>query len=348
MFKFSEVIIDWYHQNQRDLPWRKTTNPYKIWLSEVILQQTRVVQGLPYYIAFTTKFPTVYDLANASEDEVLFTWKGLGYYSRARNLHKTAKIVANEFKGVFPNTYLELLNLKGVGEYTAAAIASFCFNEPVPVVDGNVYRVLSRVFDIVTPIDSGIGKKTFKALANELIDNINPAIFNQAIMEFGALQCVPKNPNCEVCPLLFNCQARSNNTVINLPVKSKKLIKKNRYFNYLILENNNKWAVNQRNDKDIWANLFEFPMIETSMEVDSKEALKLHLLAGEFFEFNLISKTTLQKHLLTHQNIYYCFWKIQVIEFPINHSIQNIKWFSKQELSQLAIPKLLENYLSKL
>ena len=220
---FSEILTDWYLENKRDLPWRKTTNPYYIWLSEIMLQQTRVAQGLPYYEAFTKVFPTVFDLANASEEQVLKLWQGLGYYSRARNLHATAKHIANDLDGIFPSDYKNLLKLKGVGEYTAAAIASFSYNEVVPVVDGNVFRVLSRYYNVETNIASAKAKKEFTLLAQEVISKDNPALFNQTIMEFGALQCVPKNPNCTICPLNTSCAALWLKKVSELPVKIKKL-----------------------------------------------------------------------------------------------------------------------------
>ena len=220
---FSNSLLLWYLQNKRDLPWRNTTNPYPIWLSEIMLQQTRVAQGLPYFLAFTEAFPTILDLAKADEEQVLKLWQGLGYYSRARNMHKTAQIIAFELGGNFPNNYNDLIKLKGIGEYTAAAIASFAFNEVVPAVDGNVFRVLSRYFNIDTDIASSGAKKEFTALAKELIPNDNPALFNQAIMEFGALQCVPKNPNCESCIFNSSCAALQKKKVAELPVKSKKV-----------------------------------------------------------------------------------------------------------------------------
>ena len=218
---FTKLLTQWYLKNKRDLPWRHTQNPYLIWLSEIMLQQTRVAQGMPYFFSFAKAFPTVFELANASEEQVLKLWQGLGYYSRARNLHKTAQYVAFELNGEFPGTYKELLLLKGIGEYTAAAIASFSYNECVPVVDGNVFRVLSRYFDIETDIASSSAKKEFAALAFELMPKNNPALFNQAIMEFGALQCVPKNPDCQVCPLNHGCLALQKKKVNQLPVKSK-------------------------------------------------------------------------------------------------------------------------------
>ena len=231
---FGQKLTSWYLQNKRDLPWRKTKNPYKIWLSEVILQQTRVVQGLPYYENFVNSFPTVFDLAKADEQQVLKIWQGLGYYSRARNLHHTAQYISENLNGEFPKTYNELIKLKGIGSYTASAIASFCFDEKVAVLDGNVYRVLSRYFGVETDISSSKAKKEFQNLADEVLDKNRPALFNQAIMEFGALQCVPKNPNCEVCVLNDSCLALKDKKVAQLPVKVKKTKVKKRFLNYLI------------------------------------------------------------------------------------------------------------------
>ena len=267
--KFHNTLIKWYLQNKRDLPWRKTTNPYPIWLSEIMLQQTRVAQGTPYFLSFTAAFPTVFDLAKANEEQVLKLWQGLGYYSRARNLHKTAQTVAFEMNGVFPDNYADLLKLKGIGEYTAAAIASFSYNECVPVVDGNVFRVLSRYFDVETDIAQASAKKEFAALAFELMPKDNPAQFNQAIMEFGALQCVPKNPNCTECVFNNSCAALQKKKVDQLPVKSKKTKVRNRYFNYIVavddLENT---IIQKRTAKGIWHNLYEFPLIETDKVED--------------------------------------------------------------------------------
>ncbi|RZL34004.1 MAG: A/G-specific adenine glycosylase, partial [Pedobacter sp.] len=273
---FSKQLTKWYLQNKRDLPWRKTQNPYLIWLSEIMLQQTRVAQGLPYYNAFILAFPTVFDLANASEEQVLKLWQGLGYYSRARNMHKTAQIVANDFKGIFPDNNKDLLKLKGVGDYTAAAIASFSFGEKIPVVDGNVFRVLSRVFDIETDISNACAKKEFQELALELMNNENPALFNQAIMEFGALQCVPKNPDCENCIFNTACLALKNDKVGSLPYKSKKTKVVDRFFNYLIFEDEqNKTIVQKRTEKGIWHNLYEFPLIEMTKNINLEEIIEL-------------------------------------------------------------------------
>ncbi|MFV8332801.1 A/G-specific adenine glycosylase [Flavobacterium sp. GSP14] len=313
---FSKALIQWYLQNKRDLPWRNTTNPYPIWLSEIMLQQTRVAQGMPYFLSFTTAFPTVFDLAEASEEQVLKLWQGLGYYSRARNLHKTAQYVATELSGVFPETYIDLLKLKGVGEYTAAAIASFSYNEAVPVVDGNVFRVLSRYFDVETDIAQASAKKEFADLAFEVMPKDNPAIFNQAIMEFGALQCVPKSPDCSICIFNESCAALQKNKVDQLPVKSKKLKVRNRYFNYLVLEDETgNTIVQKRTDKGIWHNLYEFPLIETEKEEDFDAVtvylqtnFRDHYQVKSLLEYN--EKSIL--HKLSHQHLHIKFWKLAV------------------------------------
>ena len=314
--KFTKFLIQWYLQNKRDLPWRSTQNPYFIWLSEIMLQQTRVAQGMPYFLSFTKAFPTIFDLANASEQEVLKLWQGLGYYSRARNLHKTAQYIAFDLNGVFPNNYENLLLLKGVGDYTAAAIASFCFNEKVPVVDGNVFRVLSRYFDIETDISLASTRKEFQNLALELMPQNNPATFNQAIMEFGALQCVPKSPNCTICVMNTNCLALQKKKVNLLPVKSKKVKVTNRYLNYLVFEDDQlNTLISQRTDKGIWRNLYEFPLIETNEE---QEFLSIISKIKEFAILKnpiisiLESNFKSQLHKLTHQNLYIKFWKIKI------------------------------------
>jgi A/G-specific adenine glycosylase len=272
--EFSNSLIHWYLQNKRDLPWRNTTNPYPIWLSEIMLQQTRVAQGLPYFLSFTDAFPTIFDLAKAEEEQVLKLWQGLGYYSRARNLHATAKYIAFELNGKFPPTYKELLKLKGVGEYTAAAIASFSYNEPVAVLDGNVFRVLSRYFNVDSDFSLPKTKTEFQQLAQEVLDKKNPAVFNQAIMEFGALQCVPKNPDCNSCILNSSCAALQHKKVSELPVKSKKTKVTNRYLNYLILKDSDcNYIVQKREGKGIWENLYEFPVLETDFLLSEKDAI---------------------------------------------------------------------------
>jgi len=329
---FSNILIKWYLQNKRDLPWRKTTNPYHIWLSEIMLQQTRVAQGMPYFFAFTKEFPTVFDLANASEEQVLKLWQGLGYYSRARNLHKTAQNVANDLNGIFPSTYKDLLKLKGVGEYTAAAIASFSYNEVVPVVDGNVFRVLSRYFDIESDIAAPATKKEFTELAFELMPKDNPAIFNQAIMEFGALQCVPKSPDCSICCFNESCAALQKKKVAVLPVKSKKLKVTNRFFNYLILEDvQGNTLIKKRTAKGIWHNLYEFPLLETAEIVDFDIVSKA-VTNDIFSSYTVLSIEECNEatviHKLSHQHLHIQFWKVKIQEVIVNGvNFDNVKTF---------------------
>ncbi|MDO4757900.1 MAG: A/G-specific adenine glycosylase, partial [Rikenellaceae bacterium] len=264
----AERLIAWYEAHGRTLPWRTTREAYCIWLSEVILQQTRVEQGMAYYLRFTERFPTVYDLAAASEDEVLKLWQGLGYYSRARNLHAAAKQVVEEFGGSFPDTVEALRTLRGVGDYTAAAIASIAFDRPAAVVDGNVYRVLARLFDLETAIDTTEGKRTFAALAEELLERQRPATYNQAIMDFGALVCTPQSPSCTDCPLRDLCQALAAKSVASRPVKQGRTKIRDRYFSYLHLTDGSHTLLHRRTAGDIWQGLYEFPLIETPSEVD--------------------------------------------------------------------------------
>lgn len=317
---FSKILINWYSVNKRDLPWRNTTDPYHIWLSEIILQQTQVKQGLPYYDAFTAKYPSVFDLANAKEDDVLKLWQGLGYYSRARNLHHTAKHIAFNLKGVFPVTYKELLTLKGVGDYTASAIASICFDEVTPVVDGNVYRVLSRYFGVSTAINSSKGAKEFKVLAQKLIDKKQPAEFNQAIMEFGATQCKPKSPDCSVCPFNKDCMAFNMNLIGELPVKIKSAKAKKKYFNFLVfISDDGETLLEQRVGKGIWQNLYQFPLVETEHLVDYKGFKTLiknnKLLVDQDFELTLYNKDAVI-HKLSHQHLYTKFWIVRMKKLP--------------------------------
>src|SRR5690554_2514854 len=268
---FSQKITSWYSEHKRELPWRETKDPYKIWLSEVILQQTRVAQGLPYYKNFINNFPTIFDLAQADQQQVLKSWQGLGYYSRARNLHHTAQYICENLGGKFPDNYTDLLKLKGIGSYTAAAIASFSYEEPVAVLDGNVYRVLSRYFGIETDISSFKAKKEFQQLADEVLDKTQPSVFNQAIMEFGALQCVPKNPDCESCVLNQTCTAFRENKVDKLPVKLKKTKITKRFLHYLVLSDNQNRTFILKRENGIWKNLYEFPFLEFEHEKSLEE-----------------------------------------------------------------------------
>jgi A/G-specific adenine glycosylase len=341
---FSNILIKWYLQNKRDLPWRKTTNPYHIWLSEIMLQQTRVAQGTPYFFSFTKEFPTVFDLANASEEQVLKLWQGLGYYSRARNLHKTAQYVANELEGVFPDSFQNLLKLKGVGEYTAAAIASFSYNEAVPVVDGNVFRVLSRYFDIESDIALPATKKEFTALGQELMPKDNPAIFNQAMMEFGALQCVPKSPDCTVCVFNDSCLALQKKKVSVLPVKSKKIKVTNRFFNYLILEDAlGNTLIQKRSAKGIWHNLYEFPLLET-LDIIDFEIVSEKVQADIFPHYTILSieecSETTVIHKLSHQHLHIQFWRVKIKE-----KIEN--GLSISQLKTFPFPIVIYNFIEK-
>ena len=338
---FSATIMAWYVEHQRELPWRQTKDPYAIWLSEIILQQTRVAQGLPYYERLLAAFPTVRDLAEAPEASLLRLWQGLGYYSRARNLQKAAQMVVREFSGSFPQTYDQIIRLPGVGPYTAAAIASFAFNEAKAVVDGNVYRVLSRVFAVETDIASSAARGVFTSLAQSLIPSQDPATFNQAIMEFGALQCVPKSPNCEACIFNESCAALQKKKVDQLPVKLKKLKVRNRFFNYLIFSDEaENTIIQKRTDKGIWHNLYEFPLIESEKEEDFKTISKQ--IQNDFQYLNILtigeenSKSII--HKLSHQHLHIKFWNVKVGETLPNG-------INKTDLKTYPFPIVLHNFI---
>lgn len=340
---FSKEIILWYRQNKRDLPWRKTKDPYRIWLSEIMLQQTRVAQGLPYYEKFIEAFPTVFDLANAEETEVLKLWQGLGYYSRARNLHYTAKDIMENYNGIFPSTYKELLQLKGVGDYTASAIASICFNEVTPVVDGNVYRVLARYFNIDIPINSTEGIKVFKKLAQEVIDKEDPANFNQAIMEFGAVQCKPQSPYCIVCPLHTSCAGLEKQRVNSLPVKLRKTKIKNRWFNYLVVVSDEKETLlEQRKEKGIWQGLYQFPLLETSEPIQNIVSFEERIekkIRIKKFSITLYNKE-IKVHKLSHQHLHTTFWIVETKE--------NLKnGIPLQTIEKYPVPILIGNFIEE-
>lgn len=348
---FSQIIIRWYNKNKRDLPWRHTNDPYRIWLSEIILQQTRVQQGTPYYETFVKKFPTIHNLANAKEDVILRAWQGLGYYSRARNLHETAKYISKKLKGKFPREYEEILKLKGIGGYTAAAIASFAFNQPYPVVDGNVFRVLSRCFGITTPVDSTKGKQKFIKKAQLLLDKNHPGLFNQAIMEFGALQCIPQNPDCKKCPLNKSCNALQNNIVPNLPIKSKKGQTRTRHFNYFFIRKNSKILIKKRTGKDIWKNLYDFPMIESEKEISEKSFLKL-FPANRIFSGK--TRVTVKpgcsqiKHILSHQIILAKFWCLEDSTYNAlmtgSKDPLNLIYVNENQIDKYAFPRLITRF----
>ncbi|WP_166383352.1 A/G-specific adenine glycosylase [Polaribacter sp. 11A2H] len=339
--KFHKTLIHWYLQNNRDLPWRKTKNPYFIWLSEIMLQQTRVAQGLSYYQKFTTDFPTVFNLAKADESTVLKMWQGLGYYSRARNLHFSAKQIANELNGEFPTTYKEIIKLKGIGDYTASAIASICFNEPTAVVDGNVYRVLSRYYGINTPINSTAGIKEFKALAQSLIDETQPGTYNQAIMDFGALHCKPQNPLCDTCPFSDSCVALEKKLTKELPVKEKKIKVRKRYFNFLVIKtDDNKTILSERKGKGIWQGLYQFPLIESEKIINKEELVSAEEFINLFPLETTISLFNSKEivHKLSHQHLYTQFWIVETA----NTAETTIKW---NEIEKYPVPILIANFL---
>ncbi|MFH6603350.1 A/G-specific adenine glycosylase [Maribacter algicola] len=339
---FSRKILLWYYKYKRDLPWRGTKDAYKIWLSEIILQQTRVVQGVPYYYRFIEKFPSIFDLAEASEEEVLKMWQGLGYYSRARNLHATAKIIAQDYGGIFPKTYKELLRLKGVGDYTASAIASICFDEPRPVVDGNVFRVLARYFGVDLAINSTEGIKYFKQLATEImaVDDIRD--YNQGIMEFGAIQCVPKNPDCMHCPLNDGCKAFQEQRVAILPVKKGKTKVRKRFFNYLVpISPNGKTILRQRRDKGIWRHLWEFPLFESGSVIDTQ---KVEIHAADIVSVK--GNINVRKyndgpivHKLSHQHLYTTFWIMEISD-EFDDGIDFV------EIEKYPVPVLIADFLN--
>lgn len=341
---FANQLIKWYHFHKRDLPWRGIKDPYKIWLSEIILQQTRVVQGLPYYEKFVSHFPTVEDLAAATEQEVLRLWQGLGYYSRARNLHACAKMVVETYDGEFPGTYDELLKLKGIGKYTAAAIASFAFDQAAAVVDGNVYRVLSRVFGIDADIASTKGAKVFEQKANELISKEEPADYNQGIMEFGAIQCTPVNPSCGICPVSESCFAYNHNAQARLPVKTKKVKVKTRHFAYVVFTDGERYFMKERGPKDVWQGLYDFYLIEGKTQSDT-EQIMAQLAEKSKNQILLADESIEYKHILTHQRIFAKFYQVKVQDLSWLEEAGELKAYTLDQMVDLPKPKLIQNYL---
>lgn len=349
MNEIQETLARWYEARKRELPWRSEPTPYHVWLSEIILQQTRVNQGLEYFIRMVEKWPTLEDLSKASEEEVLKMWQGLGYYSRARNLHQCARQVVENHGGAFPKDYELLRKLKGIGDYTAAAIASIAFNLPYAVVDGNVYRVLSRLYDIDTPINSKEGNKLFAQLAQDLLDKNHPGLHNQAVMEFGALQCIPQNPNCIQCPLQSHCLAFAHHTVENRPQKIKKLQVKTRYFNYLVIRTpDNGLYLRKRESNDIWKNLYDFPCVESMKPLSPEEIISSgyfkDLIHNQKFAIGRIS--TPYVHKLTHQTIIATFVEIKISCFLLTIKTKNILLAFENELGTYPVPKLIDNYLT--
>jgi A/G-specific adenine glycosylase len=340
---FHNELIQWYQTNKRELPWRSTSDAYVIWLSEIILQQTRVEQGLPYFYRFVEKYPDVSSFAAADEDDILKLWQGLGYYSRGRNMLKTARIVQELYDGKFPEKYEQLIKLKGIGQYTAAAIASFSANEPRAVVDGNVYRVLARYFGIYEPINGTQGQKTFQQIADELLNKQQAGLHNQAIMEFGATLCKPKNPDCSICPIRPGCYAYCNNVIETLPVKLNKLKVRERFFNYFLIMDGDTILMNKRADKDIWANMYDLPLVETSSLVGIDELIaspQAKEFFGDCIEIDEIS--AVKKHVLTHQRLHVRLITLKALPVKLKG-----EWFFTpvDEMKKLAIPRIVFLFL---
>ena len=346
---FRSKLLDWYSHSLRPLPWKAEKDPYLVWLSEIILQQTRVEQGLPYYQKFKQNYPTVQAMAQASQDAILKHWEGLGYYSRARNMHEAAQYVANQLSGQFPSTYKDLLKLKGVGPYTAAAIASFAYDLPHAVVDGNVFRVLSRYLGADCPIDTTFGKRFFNQQAQQILDQKQPGLYNQAIMDFGATVCRPKKPTCTSCPMQSKCIAFQDRTINQLPVKSKKITRQQRYFHFVIFNIGEKVYIRKRTGKDIWLGLYEFPLIETKQPVfDQSLLINNHDWKGWLkpnASFLLRRRSKPFQQTLTHQLIAATFW-----EFDLSSSnlITNPAFLllERKNLSNFAFPKVIDWYLN--
>ena len=339
--EFARLLIEWYHEHKRDLPWRNTNDPYLIWISEIILQQTRVAQGYAYYQRFIERFPNLESLAAAEENEVLKYWQGLGYYSRARNLHQAAISV----NGVFPVRYEDILKLKGVGIYTAAAICSFAYNQPHAVVDGNVYRVLSRFFGINEPIDSGKGKKMFASLAHDLLDKVQPALYNQAIMDFGALQCTPLSPDCTVCPFKNRCFAFNHNMVSSLPIKQNKTKTSERFFYYLLIRDNGNIYLNKRTENDIWKNLYELPLIESNTALAVDDFIRKQEFASIFKENSVVNVRLLNKtkHVLSHRIIYADFYELEAQDIKMDF-LSKYTRLNMADLELYPVSRLMHNF----
>lgn len=349
MDELQELLAQWYETHKRELPWRSDPTPYHVWLSEIILQQTRVNQGHDYFLRFVERWHTLSDLAEASEEEVLKMWQGLGYYSRARNLHQCARQLKEHHDGDFPRDYQKLLELKGIGQYTAAAIASIAFGLPYAVVDGNVYRVLARLYDVETPINNEKGAKCFKTLADMLLDQKHPGRHNQALMEFGALQCVPKHPDCANCPLQAHCLAFAHHTIDQRPVKEKKAKTRTRYFNYLVIRTNDQRVyLKKRIGNDIWKNLYDFPCVESDTPMTPEAVLNSQeaktLLTSQDYIIEHVSKP--YTHKLTHQTIIATFIELKKFKFFLPIQTNNIFLALENELGSFPVPKLIDNYLT--
>jgi len=342
MIEIRNSINNWYQTYKRDLPWRIDHDPYKVWLSEIIMQQTRIDQGTPYYIKFLESFPSIIHLANVSEDEVLKHWQGLGYYSRARNLHHTAKVIVEEYNAIFPAKYDEIIKLKGIGDYTASMILSICFNQALAVVDGNVSRIISRIFGITEFIDKPKGQKRIKQEAQKLLDIESPGDFNEALMDFGSMVCIPANPNCANCPVSEFCLAFKKNKQSMLPVKSPKMKVKKRYFHYFLVSNADSILMGQRTSKDIWRKLYDLPLFESKNSQLLKKEIIKNDLNSSIEEIEVSDKL---KHKLTHQEIHIQFYKMKLYD-PVE-PINGYKWIILDDINDYAVPKPIEAFLNK-
>lgn len=342
MQEIQNILHHWYQANKRDLPWRHTKDPYLIWISEIMLQQTQVAQGLPYYQRLTQRFPTVQDLAAAHEDEVLKLWQGLGYYSRARNLHFAAKQVVNDFKGIFPTKYDDLMTLKGVGDYTASAVASFSSDEAKACIDGNVIRVICRLFGVDVPYDVSQGQKIIRHLADELLLKKASALHNQAMMEFGALQCTPKNPNCETCPLVAKCAAFAKGSVLELPIKSKKTKVQALFLYYFVFLFQKQTVIQQRSESGIWKNMYEFPVLESAIALSEKEILQHLHEVYHLDDSNVFHFSTVYHHVLSHRKIQATFVQVDMkVSLPVCANAQVVKC---EDLDRFPVSRLIDRY----
>lgn len=342
MTKIQEILIDWYQKNKRDLPWRHSESAYHIWLSEIIMQQTQVIQGTKYFINFITTYPTIVDLANAPEDNILALWQGLGYYNRAKNLHFTAQYIRDHHNGIFPSDYKEILQLKGVGIYTAAAISTFAFNNPYPLVDGNVFRLYSRLFNVDTEINTTTGQKEFIEIAKQLLQELNKSsavIYNQAIMEFGALVCKPKQPQCTLCPLQVHCISFSNKNQLTLPKKKKAKSKTQRTLHYFYLYNEDGTWIQKRTQKDIWEGLFQLPLLEVK-PLQEPNLNSISVLDIEEMEYNV----SIVKHQLSHQTLTIHFHKQYVSK---NAVISDYRYTEYNTVKSIGFPQPIFNFLKQ-
>jgi A/G-specific adenine glycosylase len=344
---FTKTIIQWYAKNKRELPWRETSNPYHIWVSEVILQQTRVAQGISYYFQFLKEFPSIINLANAPEDEVLKVWQGLGYYTRARNMQKAAKWLVANSNAQLPSEYDELLKIPGLGPYSAGAIASFAFGKPVPAIDGNVYRIISRVFGVFASPLNASGQKEFRGIVIDLMPNEDPATFNQALLDFGALQCAPKGPSCTICPFSSICYAYRNNLVGSLPVKAKKLKVRDRFFTYVIIKKGQYVYIAKRKERDIWHSLYQFPLIETSSPIPFDQLInsaewKKIVGKGAVYIHSISPAVT---HKLSHQTLSIQFIMVNINK-PSAYLKKNFIMVTTENIGKYSVPVVIDNFVA--